>query len=92
MSGHDTREAAQADCDRANRAPLKGVTLAPRRCGACNGVGHTSRSKACPYHPDAACLTCGVSNRLHVDQGHRFRSRPTIGELTAAEFAPAVKP
>ena len=40
-AGHDTRAAAQAECDRANAAPLKGVTLAPRRCGACNGVGHT---------------------------------------------------
>jgi hypothetical protein len=74
---------------------MSAAPIAPRRCSRCNGVGHTSASKRCPYHPDAVCLTCGVNYGAHLAggaDGHRFRSRPTIGELTAAEFAPAVKP
>lgn len=49
--GHDTREAAQAECDRAN-APLKGLTLGPRRCGNCGETGHTAAAKRCPSRPD----------------------------------------
>ena len=77
--GHDTREAAQAECDRANAAPFRGVTLALRRCGACNGVGHTSRSKGCPSHPDRVCKTCGVKRATHTStRGHRFNPAPAV--------------
>lgn len=96
-AGHDTREAAQAECDRANRAPLKGVTLAPRRCGACNGVGHTKRSRECPRHPDFPCFKCGVRRADHGpgdgDGEHRFRARALFGEwVDGVKAAPAVKP
>ncbi len=91
-AGHGTREAAQADCDRANRAPLKGVTLAPRRCGACNGHGHTSRSKACPSHPDCPCFKCGETRAAHAGADHRFRAGPLVGEIVDGIRAAQVKP
>lgn len=76
-------------------APLKGVTLAPRRCGACNGVGHTKRSRECPSHPERRCLDCNEQRRYHYgrrDLDHRFRSEPLIGDLPLTDLAPAVKP
>jgi hypothetical protein len=91
-AGHDTRAAAQADCDRANRAPLKGVTLAPRRCGACNGVGHTRQSERCPAHPKCPCFACGVRQGVHDGADHRFRAGPLVGELVASIRAAEVKP
>lgn len=53
IAGHDTREAAQAECDRAN-APFRGVTLTERRCGNCGETDHTAAAKRCPSRPDVA--------------------------------------